>query len=500
MHHQRREPGVLLLTNGNPAASSRSTTTPASSRRSRWPPLIRRVAGARRAAAADAVLQRDLRRPAARLPPADAVNPRAPRQAARPDHRRPEGRAAAVTTTTHAAGQEAAPRAIGAAQGGPVSDRSRAERAPRLDAGRTGLRGHARGHRLPDPAGGLLLAVQLPADRPRRTQSFIGLNNYGVILTDALWWQAVGVTVFITVVTVVVELVLGFALALVMDQGAHRAAARPPDGDPDPLRGHHRRLGVRLAVRLRHRLPASSTLVRLAAAVSARTPTGSAARWTSLLRHLPRRRSGRRRRSSRCCCSPGSPRCPSVLAGGRQGRRRDLVAAAVAGDAAEHEGGDHGRAAVPHPRRVPHLRQRLHHDQRGATSTETVSFLAYRQTISRVEIGLGSAVSVLLFLAVVLSPSASSRASRSTWPRRGGVLMSTPRRRPGGGSPASLILLYCLFPIAWIISLSLQGRRRTWPTAQFLPDAACRGELLAILTGGARTCSCRRCATPSASA
>jgi multiple sugar transport system permease protein len=38
----------------------------------------------------------------------------------------------------------------------------------------------------------------------------------------------------------------------------------------------------------------------------------------------------------------------------------------------------------------------------GANSTESVSFLAYRQTIARLEIGLGSAVSVLLFLAVVL--------------------------------------------------------------------------------------------------
>jgi multiple sugar transport system permease protein len=37
----------------------------------------------------------------------------------------------------------------------------------------------------------------------------------------------------------------------------------------------------------------------------------------------------------------------------------------------------------------------------GANRTETVSFLAYRQTISRLEIGLGSAVSVLLFLVVV---------------------------------------------------------------------------------------------------
>jgi multiple sugar transport system permease protein len=38
----------------------------------------------------------------------------------------------------------------------------------------------------------------------------------------------------------------------------------------------------------------------------------------------------------------------------------------------------------------------------GANGTESVSFLAYRQTIARLEIGLGSAVSVLLFLAVVL--------------------------------------------------------------------------------------------------
>jgi len=37
----------------------------------------------------------------------------------------------------------------------------------------------------------------------------------------------------------------------------------------------------------------------------------------------------------------------------------------------------------------------------GAQKTETVSFLAYRQTISRTALGLGSAVSVLLFLSVL---------------------------------------------------------------------------------------------------
>jgi multiple sugar transport system permease protein len=38
----------------------------------------------------------------------------------------------------------------------------------------------------------------------------------------------------------------------------------------------------------------------------------------------------------------------------------------------------------------------------GANKTETVSFLAYRQTISRTALGLGGAVSVLLFVLVVL--------------------------------------------------------------------------------------------------
>ena len=34
-------------------------------------------------------------------------------------------------------------------------------------------------------------------------REFVGLGNYWVVLTDALWWQAFAVTVLITVVTVV---------------------------------------------------------------------------------------------------------------------------------------------------------------------------------------------------------------------------------------------------------------------------------------------------------
>src|SRR5689334_23208842 len=47
-------------------------------------------------------------------------------------------------------------------------------------------------------------------------KSFVGLNNYLVVLTDWVWWRAILVTVLVTAVTVAVELVLGFALALVM--------------------------------------------------------------------------------------------------------------------------------------------------------------------------------------------------------------------------------------------------------------------------------------------
>ncbi|MGB9227839.1 carbohydrate ABC transporter permease [Mycobacterium sp.] len=46
--------------------------------------------------------------------------------------------------------------------------------------------------------------------------AFIGLGNYQTILTDRYWWTALTVTLAITVVSVTIEFVLGLALALVM--------------------------------------------------------------------------------------------------------------------------------------------------------------------------------------------------------------------------------------------------------------------------------------------
>jgi multiple sugar transport system permease protein len=48
---------------------------------------------------------------------------------------------------------------------------------------------------------------------------FVGLDNYAAVLESPLWWQALGNTVFITVVSVGLEFLLGLAFALLM----HRA-------------------------------------------------------------------------------------------------------------------------------------------------------------------------------------------------------------------------------------------------------------------------------------
>ena len=45
---------------------------------------------------------------------------------------------------------------------------------------------------------------------------FVGLGNYLTVLTDGYWWNALGVTLVITIISVVIELVLGMAIALVM--------------------------------------------------------------------------------------------------------------------------------------------------------------------------------------------------------------------------------------------------------------------------------------------
>lgn len=45
---------------------------------------------------------------------------------------------------------------------------------------------------------------------------FVGLDNYVTVLTNEIWWKAFGFTLLLTVVSVIFELILGMALAIVM--------------------------------------------------------------------------------------------------------------------------------------------------------------------------------------------------------------------------------------------------------------------------------------------
>ncbi len=45
---------------------------------------------------------------------------------------------------------------------------------------------------------------------------FVGLSNYGAVLSSPYWWHALTVTVIVTVVSVAIEFVLGMLLALLM--------------------------------------------------------------------------------------------------------------------------------------------------------------------------------------------------------------------------------------------------------------------------------------------
>jgi len=54
-------------------------------------------------------------------------------------------------------------------------------------------------------------SLTAPEDR-----SFVGLGNYATALTDPLFWKTTGVTVLYMLVTVSVELVIGFVFAMVM--------------------------------------------------------------------------------------------------------------------------------------------------------------------------------------------------------------------------------------------------------------------------------------------
>jgi multiple sugar transport system permease protein len=230
-------------------------------------------------------------------------------------------------------------------------------------------------------------------------RAFTGLSNYLVILTDSLWWQSIWVTVFITVVTVAVELVLGFGLAMVMAKAL--STIRPV---------------VRAAILIPYAV--ITVVSAFAWQFAFDINTGFVNSWFAWLPGIGTDTDwfGDRWTSILVICLAEiwktTPFISLLLLAGL------AQVPDVLQEAAQVDGATWWqrlwRVTIPNMKAaimVALLFRTLDAFRvfdsifimtAGANGTESVSFLAYRQTIARLEIGLGSAVSVLLFLLVVL--------------------------------------------------------------------------------------------------
>jgi multiple sugar transport system permease protein len=247
----------------------------------------------------------------------------------------------------------------------------------------------------------LAVALQLSLYRYRLTdpagREFLGLRNYATILGDPLWWSDLWTTVTITAVTVSAELVLGFAFALVM----HRVTIG--------------RRTVRTAVLLPYGIVTVVSAFAWRYAFS--LESGFVNGWLGLgpLDWF----GGRASALSVICLSEiwkTTPFMSLLLLAGLAQVPEELREAATVDGASPWQ--RLSRVILPNMKAailVALLFRTLDAFRifdavfvmtGGAQGTETVSFLAYRQMIRRTALGLGGAVSVLLFLCVALIAAA----------------------------------------------------------------------------------------------
>jgi multiple sugar transport system permease protein len=224
-------------------------------------------------------------------------------------------------------------------------------------------------------------------------REFVGLRNYAVVLSDELWWEDVATTALITAITVAAELVLGLAFALVM---------------------HHVVFGRRL---VRTAILVPYGIITVVSAFAWRyafaADTGFVNAWLGL-GDFPW--FGRRPSALLAICLAEiwktTPFMSLLLLAGLAQVPGDLREAAQMDGATAWQ--RLWRVTLPNMKAailVAVLFRTLDAWRvfdsvfvmtAGAQGTESVSFLAYRQTIGRTALGLGAALSVLLFLSVLL--------------------------------------------------------------------------------------------------
>jgi multiple sugar transport system permease protein len=232
-------------------------------------------------------------------------------------------------------------------------------------------------YRLTDPAG----------------RSFVGLGNYATVLSDPVWWTDFTTTLVITVVSVAVELVLGFLFAFVMYRIiSGRSLVRTGILIPYGI------ITVASAFIWRYAFQLDSGFVNQWFNLGTFNWFGQ--RWSALFVIILSE------------IWKTTPFISLLLLAGLVQIPNDLQEAARVDGARPRQ--RLWRVTLPNMKAsimVALLFRTLDAWRifdnpfimtAGANKTETLSFLAYRQNVTLVNIGAGSAVSVLLFLTVVV--------------------------------------------------------------------------------------------------
>jgi len=225
-------------------------------------------------------------------------------------------------------------------------------------------------------------------------KEFVGLSNYADVLTSTTWWSDVWNTVIITVASVSIELVLGMAIALVMHRaifgrGAVRASVLIPYGIVTVVAAFGWRYAFDPASGFVQNLPLISDT---AAPLTERNGSLAVIVLTEVWKTTP---------FMALLLLAGLALVPDEL----------HEAAKVDGAGPVQR---FFRITVPlmKPAILVALLFRtldafrvfdtVYIQTAGANGTETVSILGYQVLINRVNLGVGSAVSVLIFICVIL--------------------------------------------------------------------------------------------------
>jgi multiple sugar transport system permease protein len=222
--------------------------------------------------------------------------------------------------------------------------------------------------------------------------TWVGLNNYIAVLTASTWWKAVGNTLFITVISVVLELVLGMLIAQAMyrsifAKGTIRTSVLVPYGAVTVVAAFAWRLAFD---------PATGFVVQLLGLSTPPFTTRGGSFFVIIMAEVWKT----------------TPFIALLLLGGLALVPEDLYKAAKVDGATSLQRFFRITLPLIKPALMVAVLFRtldafriydvVYIMTNGANKTESVSLLGYRVLINRLNLGLGSAISVLIFFCVIL--------------------------------------------------------------------------------------------------